>query len=122
MTTNNDLTCWALERISTCSVPKELRSIADNAKRLANEDVEKAALRRLYAVSPEAEPGTLEHDVWQSVFALEDALRAERGKTTLLSRSRQKIARDGPEVTEPTLSANQCRKATACSSTAAGRS
>jgi hypothetical protein len=44
--------------------------------------------------SPEARPGTLEHDVWQSIFALEDALTDERRKTTLLARKR-KISRDG---------------------------
>jgi hypothetical protein len=69
--------------------------MADNAKSLGNEAVRKAALRKLYAVSPDADPGTLEHDVWQSIFALEGALTEERGKTTLLARTRQKIARDG---------------------------
>lgn len=95
----NDLTRRALERIANCNDPSELRKIADNANRLGNLEVELAALRKLYAVSPEAEPGTLEHDVWQSIFALEDALKSERGKTTLLARTRQKIRRDGEKVT-----------------------
>jgi hypothetical protein len=58
-------------------------------------NVEHAALIKLYSVMPAAQPGTLEHDVWQSIYALEGALKAERGKTVLLARTRQKIARDG---------------------------
>ena len=99
MTDKDDLTRRALERVAGCSNPKELRGIADNAKRLGNTEVEVAALRKLYAVSPEAEPGTLEYDVWQSIYALEGSLKDERGKTTLLSRTRQKIARDGETLT-----------------------
>ncbi len=95
MTENDDLTRRALERIAKCNEPSELRRMADNAKAAGNETVREAALRRLYTVSPDAEPGTLEHDVWQSIFALERALTEERGKTTLLSRTRQKISRDG---------------------------
>lgn len=94
-----DLSRRALERIGKCDDPAELRRTADNAKALGNDEVREAALRKLYAVSPDAEPGTLEHDVWQSIFALEGALTEERGKTTLLARTRQKIARDGEQVT-----------------------
>lgn len=97
--TSDDLKRRALERIERSGNPSELRKIADNANRLGNIEVERAAMRKLYAVSPDAEPGTLEHDVWQSIYALEDALKDERGKTTLLSRTRQKIARDGELVT-----------------------
>jgi hypothetical protein len=38
-------------------------------------------------------PGTLEYEVWRSIHALEDALTDERGRTTRLSRTRQKIGR-----------------------------
>lgn len=96
MTTDNEeLTRRALERIAKCQDPKELRQAAKNAQAAGNDRVADAALRRLYAVSPDADPGTLEHDVWQSIYALEGALSQERGKTTLLSRTRQKIGRDG---------------------------
>ncbi|PSJ40593.1 hypothetical protein [Allosphingosinicella deserti] len=89
----------ALERIATCTNAKELRQLAENARTLGNDEVRKAALRKLYAVSPDAVPGTLEHDVWQSIFALEGALTEERGKTVRLARTRQKIARDGELAT-----------------------
>lgn len=95
MTNRDELTRRALERIAKCSDLKELRRVADNAEVLGNDEVREAALRKLYEISPDAEPGTLEHDVWQSIFALEGALTEERGKTTLLSRTRQKIKRDG---------------------------
>jgi hypothetical protein len=95
MTSNGDLVRRALERIAKSNDPKDLRRMADNARSAGHDDVREAALRRLYAVSPDARPGTLEHDVWQSIFALESALSEERGKTTLLARTRQKITRDG---------------------------
>ena len=55
--------------------------------------MEHAALK-LYSVLPSAKPGTLEHDGWQSIYALEGELRAERGKTISLAQTRQKIGRD----------------------------
>lgn len=69
--------------------------MAANASRLGEKEVERVALLKLYSVLPSAEPGTLEYDVWRSVYALEGALKDERGKTTMLGRTRQKIARDG---------------------------
>lgn len=85
----------ALSFISTCTDPQKLKQLAANARSRGSGEVEIAALRQLYSVMPSSEPGTLEHDVWQSVYALEGALSTERGKTTLLSRTRQKLARDG---------------------------
>lgn len=89
----------ALETIAGCHDPKQLRQIAANAGRLANEQVREAARRRLYAILPSEAPGTLEYEVWQSIHALEDTLTAERGKTTRLARTRQKIGRDKEEAT-----------------------
>lgn len=88
-----------LQIVERCTDPKQLARIAENALRLDQPIVRRAALLRLYAISPSAEPGTLEHDVWQSIFALEGALKEERGKTILLSRTRQKIERDGEHRT-----------------------
>jgi len=95
----SDATKRALELIAKCTDPKQLRQIAVNAHRQGEEQVRRAAMLRLYEVQPSEEPGTLEYDVWQSIYALEGELSHERGKTTRLSRTRQKIARDGEERT-----------------------
>ena len=90
----DDLTRRSLEFIGTCSDPKKLRQIEKNARREGNATVARAAQLRLYSVLPAAKPGTLEYDVWQSIYALEGTLTIEKGKTMRLSRTRQKIARD----------------------------
>lgn len=95
MASNDDLVRRALELIANGDDPRKLRQMADNAKNADNGIVREAALRKLYEVSPSAQPGTLEHAVWQSIYALEDALTEERGRTTRLTRTRQKIAREG---------------------------
>lgn len=81
----------ALEFIASCVEPKKLEQMIRNARKQGEKDVEEAAMRRLYEVKPEAQPGTVEHDVWRSILALEGALTAERARTTLLGRTRQKI-------------------------------
>ncbi|TCJ41272.1 hypothetical protein [Parafrankia sp. BMG5.11] len=85
----------ALSLVASCSDPEKLSRLAENARASGASKVEHAALLKLYSVMPSARPGTFEHDVWQSIHALEGALKRERGKTTLLARTRQKIARDG---------------------------
>jgi hypothetical protein len=85
----------ALDLIAKSADPKQLRQIAANAHRQGEEDVRRAAQLRIYEVLPSEKQGTLEYDVWQSIYALEGELSHERGKTTRLSRTRQKIARDG---------------------------
>lgn len=84
----------AVQFIATCADPKKLKQLAENAAAKGEKDVERAALLRLYEISPNAEAGTLEYDVWRSIHALEGELEAERGKTVRLSRTRQEIARD----------------------------
>lgn len=85
----------SLTFIASCNDPAKLRQIAVNAAAKGAVEVERAARLRLYAILPSERPGTLEYDVWQSIHCLEDTLSVERGKTVRLSRTRQKIGRDG---------------------------
>lgn len=89
----------ALARVGKCDDPIELRKIIINAKRHEVPEVIRAAQLRLYELLPEQAPGSVEHDVWSCIHALEDALTEERGKTVRLSRTRQKIGRDGEHKT-----------------------
>lgn len=85
----------ALARVGQCDNAVELRKTIINAKRHDVPEVIRAAQMRLYELLPEHAPGSVEHDVWSCIHALEDALTEERGKTVRLSRTRQKIGRDG---------------------------
>ena len=85
----------ALALVRSCEDATKLKQIAQNAHARGAFEVVHAALLKLYSLLPSAKPGTLEHDVWQSIYALEGALKAERDKTILLARTRQKIGRDG---------------------------
>ncbi|RYH00363.1 MAG: hypothetical protein EON58_00355 [Alphaproteobacteria bacterium] len=97
--TENKETIQALSLVAKCTNPDDLKRLYVNATKLGNKVVADAAQRKRFAVLPAAEPGTVEHDVWQSIHALEAALSDERGKTTRLARTRQKISRDGEIVT-----------------------
>lgn len=103
MTVKKDLVQRALDTIASCTEPDLLRTIAKNAKDKGEDGVAHAAELRLYAILPSASLGTLAYDVWQSIYALEGTLKAERGKTVLLARTRQKIARDGERGTVEAL-------------------
>jgi hypothetical protein len=93
----------ALNRIATLTDPVKLQNMIANARRRKAPQVEAAAFQRLCFIQSEATPGTVEHDVWQSIHALEEMLREERGKTVRLSRTRQKIARHGEAKTASDL-------------------
>lgn len=84
-----------IDYVASCNEPAKLRIIVDNAIAKNALALKKAAKRRLFEILPSEESGTLGYEVWRSIFALEDALKDERGKTVLLSRTRQKIKRDG---------------------------
>jgi hypothetical protein len=89
----------AIERINALNDPDRLRTMATNARANGSVSVERAAFQRLCEVQPAAKSGTVEHDVWCSIYALEELIRAERGKTIRLSHTRQKIAKDGEAKT-----------------------
>jgi hypothetical protein len=81
--------------IANCKDRKQLENILANARRENEPEVERAAFRRLVAIGSQYEPGSLEHDLWQTIFAFERVLADERGKTVRLSRTRQKLGRVG---------------------------
>jgi hypothetical protein len=85
----------AIAIIDSSNDPDQLRRFIENAQRMNFPEVREAAFRRLVEIMPDEEPGTVEHDFWRSIHALEEVLREERGKTVRLSRTRQKIARVG---------------------------
>lgn len=93
----------ALARIARSQNSDDLRATIRNAEEKKVDEVVRAARLRLYSILPSAEPGTLEHDVWQSIHALEDALSNERHKTIRLSRTRQMIQRVGERDTVASL-------------------
>ncbi|MPS67687.1 MAG: hypothetical protein E2586_04225 [Novosphingobium sp.] len=84
-----------LEFVARCADAKKLRQIAINADEKSVSTLAQAARLKLYSILPNDDPGTIEYAVWQSIYALEDVLKQERGKTILLSRTRQKIGRQG---------------------------
>ena len=93
------MTDLAVERIlkvvENSTDPRALRQIAENARTKRQFEVVRAAELRLYEILPSEMPGSFEHDVWRSIHALEGTLTNERGKTTRLGRTRQKIAKVG---------------------------
>ena len=74
---------------------EELRGLIASAKRLGATQVREAAFRKLINLGIEHEVGSVEHDFWRTVNAFEADLKEERGKTVRLSRTRQKVAKDG---------------------------
>lgn len=81
--------------VSSCEDPEQLRSIIKNARARGASELEKSAFKKLISILPEEDPETVEYEFWRSIHALEQALTDERGKTTRLSRTRQKVGRDG---------------------------
>lgn len=100
----------ALAFIDKCDDPDKLAQVATNAADQGDSELEMVALLKLYSILPKFDLETVEHNVWQSIYALEGELKRERGKTVLLSRTRQKIARDGELKTVSDLIAGEASK------------
>lgn len=86
-----------LAQIDACADGTLLKRWIINAEAKGNTVVAHRARRRLYDVLPSAEPGTFEHEVWVSIYALEELESAERGKTIRLQRTRNLIAEVGEQ-------------------------
>ena len=84
-----------LAYVTACDDADKLKSLIVNANKLGNAIVAEAAFRKLIALVPGEQPGSVEHDFWQTVNAFEQTLTQERGKTTRLSRTRQKVGKVG---------------------------
>ena len=88
-----------LEFIGSCEDPEQLRMVVENARKRGGTDLADAAFRRLVTILPSEEPGTVEHDFWRTVFTFEHVLTEERGRSTRLTRTRQKVNRVGVHQT-----------------------
>lgn len=88
-----------IEFISVCADIGKLQNWVRNAEREGVPEIADAARRRIIEVealkSKDSSSDPMVLDFWKSIFALEFALSEERGKTTRLNRTRQKIARVG---------------------------
>jgi hypothetical protein len=84
----------ALSRIEAESNPEALLQIARNA-RDTFPAVAAAALRRLSQVLAQGDRGTIEHDCWQMVHAVEALRRLNGRKVSRMNRMRPKIGKDG---------------------------
>ena len=84
-----------LATIEKCDDPGALRRIMKNAKKRGGDEIYDAAFQRLITIQPSAQVGTIAHDIWRTIYAFEELLKEERGKTVRLTRTRQKIQKDG---------------------------
>jgi hypothetical protein len=84
----------AIAHIRQSADPAGLRQLAANA-RGKSVDVEKAALRRLAEVCSNQTPGTVEHDCWTMIFAVEELRRLNGRKVCRMNRMRPKIDKEG---------------------------
>lgn len=80
-----------LAAVEAADDPEKLRTIIKNARQRAANELANAAFKKLVSILPSAKQGTVEHDFWKTVHAFEQVLTEERGKTTRLSRTRQKV-------------------------------
>ena len=81
--------------IGACDDADKLRAWIKNARTKGDREIEEVAFRRLMAILPKEQPGTIEHDFWRTIHVFEHLLTQERGKTTRLARTRQKVGKVG---------------------------
>ena len=85
----------AMATIESQTDPDRLRALIVNAERLEKPAVRDAAFRRLAVVQSEAEPGSVEYDLWSVIHAIEEMKRREAGRTIRLTTLRRDIDKIG---------------------------
>lgn len=85
----------ALSSVAQMDDPTKLRNLMANAERIGVPLVRDAAFRRLAMIQTDGEPGSIEHDTLQTIFAYEQLVREELGKAKRLTRTRTKLTKSG---------------------------
>ena len=80
---------------SALNDPVKLRQLLANAKRLGREDIVLKCQLRVVELAGQSYEDTIEREFWMAVAAAEEFKTAINGKTTKLSRTRQKYSRVG---------------------------
>ena len=84
----------ALAQVRKIDDPVTLRKMVTNA-RGKSEVVEKAAFQKLVSISTGHPEGTVQHDCWAMLHAIEELRRLAGRKVWRMNRMRPKIERDG---------------------------
>lgn len=85
----------AMRAVATSTDAEQLKRLMERARAMEVSEVYNSAFAKLLSLLPEDAPGTVEHDLWKSIHALEQVRSEEAGKTIRLSRTRQKLKRVG---------------------------
>lgn len=96
-----------LEFVRTCDDAEALAKVRKNALAKGERQLADVAFRKMVTIVPELDPTSLDYEFWVTVNALEQTLREERGKTIRLSRTRQKVERDGVKKTLEDLASSK---------------
>ncbi len=81
--------------LSKFTDPQKLRTLAANAERLGHSDYAAKCRIRIAELAGQQYDDLLEREFWEAVTCAEEFKTAENGKTTRLSRTRQKHKRVG---------------------------
>ena len=81
--------------VKKCDDAERLRLVMTRARKENATELANAAFRKLISLGSAHVPGSLENDFWTTIVAFEEILTEERGRTTRLARTRQKVAKVG---------------------------
>jgi tellurite resistance protein len=85
----------AMRAVESSTDAEQLKRLMERAQEMGVPEVYKAAFAKRLSLLPGDAPGTVAHDLWKSIYALEQIRSEEAGKTVRLSRTRQKLQRVG---------------------------